>query len=503
MLLAGLALASMVLGLVRDRTTAGVFGSSPDYDAFVIAQTIPMLVLHIFLGGAVTSAFVPRFLSRLQQEGPAEAWRFTHSIALLVASTGLLFSVGVWTFAENVVDVVGPGLLPQARDLAIETTQALALALPFLVLSTLSAAVLNAHECFAAPGARPLTNNIILLGFLFTVASQWGIDALVWAFVIGAVAQWLIQLPQLWPLVRPHVQWPRVQAEDVNEFLRRFVPIFFMHLCLQGFVLVDRRFSTEAHTSGASLFAYAERFLNYSRMAIAGSLGVVILPRLSSLFAAGEDANDLIGKAFGVVGLLTIPAGFALALYGESFVGLLLQTGQFTAGDTVVVGRALLGLSPAVFFLGLVFLLDRVFIAQNRLWLWVLFMGIGLIINVGLKAAFTPQFGLLAVGGASSTGYALTSLLGVGWLVLRAGPRSAVFGRGLQDIVIVSGSFAVAFALPLLLWRLAGGLPESMAIALMTCGLSTVVGTAALLLLNPPTVAFFRDKLREKFSRSR
>ncbi len=503
MLLAALALFSMLLGVFRDRLTAGIFGSSSSYDAFVVAQTIPTLILNIFLGGAVTSAFVPRFLYRLHKEGPEEAWRFTQSIAILVGITGFAFTGLAWCFSDAIVDFVGSGLEPHVHQMAVATTRKVVFALPFYVGSTVSAAILNAHEHFGAPGARPLTNNLILLTFLTTVASAWGVEALVWAFVIGAFVQWAIQMPQLWKIMRPHLQRPSIQPDDIREFLARFVPVFFVHLCLQGATLLDRRYSTEAHASGASLFGYAERFLNYSRMAIAGSLGVVILPRLSSMFARNEDASTLIGKAFGVVGLLTIPATLALTFYGDSFVALLLEHGEFTRADTLRVAQALLGLAPGLLFLGIVFLLDRILVAQDRIWLWVSMMATGLAVNMLLKSIFSTTYGLLAVGGASSVGYAITGLWGMLWLMLRSkANRKTMLKEGVHDMAIIGVCFFVAFALPYMIWRIAELNPPSAITGVALAMGSALLGTIALLFLNPPSVAFFRTKISEKLKRT-
>ena len=83
-------LLSRILGLVRDRFLARLFGAGAYMDAYNVAFRIPNLFRDLVAEGALSSAFVPTFTEILRKQGKAEAWR----LANLVVST-LLFVLGL------------------------------------------------------------------------------------------------------------------------------------------------------------------------------------------------------------------------------------------------------------------------------------------------------------------------------------------------------------------------------------------------------------------------
>src|SRR5207248_4280875 len=66
---------SRVLGLVREAVIAGRFGTSPQYDAYVVAFRVPDTLFLLIVGGAVGSAFIPVFTGLMSEKREREAWQ--------------------------------------------------------------------------------------------------------------------------------------------------------------------------------------------------------------------------------------------------------------------------------------------------------------------------------------------------------------------------------------------------------------------------------------------
>ncbi|MBI2476754.1 hypothetical protein HYV72_01135, partial [Candidatus Uhrbacteria bacterium] len=67
-LLGGTALASRVLGLIRDRLLAGTFGASASLDAYYAAFRVPDLVYSFLVLGALSASFIPIFVKLLHEK---------------------------------------------------------------------------------------------------------------------------------------------------------------------------------------------------------------------------------------------------------------------------------------------------------------------------------------------------------------------------------------------------------------------------------------------------
>jgi putative peptidoglycan lipid II flippase len=65
-LIAGTTFVSRVLGMARDVLASHFFGAGMVWDAFTIAYRVPNLFRRLFGEGALTAAFVPAFVARIE-----------------------------------------------------------------------------------------------------------------------------------------------------------------------------------------------------------------------------------------------------------------------------------------------------------------------------------------------------------------------------------------------------------------------------------------------------
>src|SRR5690606_39976886 len=70
-----LILASRLLGYVRERAIADVFGVSIETDIFRLAFNIPDLMYFLLIAGGLNAAFIPVFTGYLARGEEDEGWR--------------------------------------------------------------------------------------------------------------------------------------------------------------------------------------------------------------------------------------------------------------------------------------------------------------------------------------------------------------------------------------------------------------------------------------------
>ena len=71
---------SQLIGLVRGILVAKTFGLGPEMDAFGAANVVPNLLFSLVAGGALASAFVPIFTTKLASNDRPGAWRLVSSV---------------------------------------------------------------------------------------------------------------------------------------------------------------------------------------------------------------------------------------------------------------------------------------------------------------------------------------------------------------------------------------------------------------------------------------
>ena len=140
---------SRILGLLRDRFFAGAMGGSLMLDCFFFAFALPNLLRNLFGEGALSAAFIPRYV-QMKDKDPAAAERFAGAVVTRLALGLTALSIVGYAVAAALV-WFGSG-----RAVIIA-----ALALPmipfviFICVGAIFSGILNGRRHFWGAAAAP------------------------------------------------------------------------------------------------------------------------------------------------------------------------------------------------------------------------------------------------------------------------------------------------------------------------------------------------------------
>lgn len=142
-----------------------------------------------------------------------------------------------------------------------------------------------------------------------------------YAFIIGMSG--LIGQLIMWINIPKKVLYFRPTITDVTSHLKPALALFISQLAVQVYILLDKTMLglfTNSYEVG--LYDNSQRTIKLV-LTIVTSLGVVMLPRMSSLFSEGNEKKfkEMIYKAFSYVNFLSIPMVAGLILVSDNFVG--------------------------------------------------------------------------------------------------------------------------------------------------------------------------------------
>ena len=199
---------SKILGLVREMVVAGAFGVGAAVDAYGYAFVVPGFFMAILGGinGPFHSAMAASLSRRDRAVGPAIVERVSWLVGLgLFVTSAVLIG-----FAEQIIDLIAPGLKAAAATRAVAIAQLRILA-PCTVLAGwigIGFGALSAVDSFWLPSLSPALSSVavILAVLVFNAipesfvsslglsAVEVGGAALAIGTVLGALVQWVIQL---------------------------------------------------------------------------------------------------------------------------------------------------------------------------------------------------------------------------------------------------------------------------------------------------------------------
>ncbi len=367
-------LASKIAGLVRQQAIAAAFGVGPAIDAYNYAYVIPGFLL-ILLGG-INGPFHSAIVSVLAKRNREEAAPLVETITTLVGGCLLLVSIALVIFADPLIDLVAPGLTltPAGLEIRAIAIQQFKIMAPMALLAGLIGigfGTLNAADMYWLPSISPLFSSMAVIVGLVVLAFQLGTEitapeyvftggvVLAIATLLGAIFQWLVQLPALWQsgLGKLRLRF-NFNRPGVRDILKVMIPATLSSGMLQINVYTDLFFASYIPQAAAAM-AYSGLLVQTPLGIISNVILVPFFPVFSRL-TAPESKTQLkyrIRQALVLTGITMLPLGaimvtlalpivrvvyerYAFDLLASQFVASVLMA--YAAGMFVYLGRDVL-----------------------------------------------------------------------------------------------------------------------------------------------------------------
>ena len=362
-------LLSRFLGLAREIICAYIFGAGLVWDAFLIAFLIPNLFRKIFGEGALTAAFVPIFIDRLEKKGKDEAFRVLNVvITTLTVILSLLVVVGI------AITFIIP--LITSYEKAVLTSDILRITLPFLLFICLAAilgAALNSFNHFLAPAIAPvLYNAVFILALIFIAPSckdTSKIYVAAWAVFIGGFVELLLQFP---PLIKRGLKFkPRLEPRNdaVKEIYALILPTILGLSLFQINELMDYLVAEICIVGDGAVSAlgYANRVMQLPLSLIGVAIATASFPALTTYITRQDRIGfaSVLSKSLKTCLFISIPASLGIMVLSEPIIRLLFERGEFTPEATERASFALLFYASGIWCYCANQVLTRAFFAQK------------------------------------------------------------------------------------------------------------------------------------------
>ena len=329
-------------------------------DAYNLANTLPLVLYELVLGGILTSVFIPVLVEELKTKPKDEAWRsisglVTAAILMLCAMTAVTVLI-----APLVIDLF-TGRVPKAdigtqRDLATFFLRVFAPQIALFGAAAIAAGLLNAHGRFAVPTFAPIVNNLVLIGtFVAFAAVTTGVSSSAEVerdtglkLLLGAGATLAVGTMAAinWAYVRRLPGRLRPRLDLRNPVLRKLAKLSAWTV---AYVITNTAgiavsfYLANGVQGGLTAYVTAFTFFQLPIGIAATSIVTALVPQLSAHSVAGRTEQWRARLAGGMQALtfLMLPATAAFLVLGEPLIRVLLEHGIVGAKSTDLVASLL------------------------------------------------------------------------------------------------------------------------------------------------------------------
>nr|WP_199291281.1 murein biosynthesis integral membrane protein MurJ [Sphaerospermopsis sp. FACHB-1094] len=456
-IVAAATLISKVFGLIRQQAIAAAFGVGAAATAYSYAYIIPGFLL-ILLGG-VNGPLHSAIISVLAKRKKEEAAPLVETVTTLVGGLLLIVTIAQIFLAEPIIDIVGYGLEPNTREIAIRQLQIMSPMALFSGLIGIGFGTLNAANQYWLLSISPLLSSVTVVIGIGILALQYGKEIIQpeFAFIggivlaigtlAGAILQWIVQLIVQWRLglgtlkLRFDFKSPAVQ-----EVIKIMTPATISSGMMPINVATDLFFASPIKGAAAGF--------NYANLLVQTPLGIIsniiLLPLLPIFAKLAEPENwpDLklrIRQGLLLTAVTMLPLGALMIALSEPIVQVVYQRGAFKQEATQLVSSLLIAYGIGMFvYLGRDVLV-RVFYALGDGQTPFKISTFNILLNAILDFILVKPFGAPGLV-LATVGVNCSSILMLLWLLNRKLNGLPLREWSLPIFGLTAGSFVAGFA---------------------------------------------------------
>ncbi|MFS8524292.1 MAG: murein biosynthesis integral membrane protein MurJ [Limnochordales bacterium] len=358
-----LILISRLLGFIRERAVAEVFGLTWETDAFRAAFNIPDLMYFLLVGGAISSAFIPVFSGMLARGQEDDAWAMASTFINLI-SLGLVVLTVLGVIASPwLAPLVAPGFDDQQLAFLVVLMRVMFPAVLFTALAGVGMGVHNSYQSFAVPLLGPIMYNIAITLGAYVLGPRMGIMGMAVGTVAGAVTNFLMQVPFVASRARRRPWRIDLKHPGLRKVLKLMGPTIIGLSIVQLNTIILTALASTLPDGRITALNLANRLVQLPLGVFGMGMSMVIYPVMSRIAALGDVRQFRTTLTAGLRSILfiTVPSAAGLAALGQPIVRLLFEVGEFGPSDTATTAYALSFFAVGLFAVSSVQLLTRAF----------------------------------------------------------------------------------------------------------------------------------------------
>ena len=415
------------LGLIREIVFANFFGLNTQYDLYLVGAVLPITIntIILYLG---QNYFIPNY-NKTKIDEPEKIESFTNSAFWIFTIFGLLFAVVLYYFSGLIVRFYLHEASYAEYISALEVFRIFLLTIPLNAAYAILAAFLQSEFEFKAPAVSQLCLNISIIVLVVLFSNRIGVYTIPAGYALGSLVQLIYLVVKTAGRVKLNI-FLFIKSRNIRSIVTGSLIItILIETISQIYLLADRYFFDEVQKGGIASLNYAMNLYLLPVTIISVALSTAIFPSFSQSFSSNfkEEVQSKLDNFFSVNLFLFIPISMILILYGNVFIRLLFQRGEFNAGATEMTFEVLKYYSISLVFYSSYAVINKLLYSANELKILLVITIIAFISKVAANILLVKNFQQDGLAISTSLSYLLFFFFGIGVTVIKLKLKAVSF----------------------------------------------------------------------------
>jgi len=400
-----------ILGFLRDVTLSYFYGASNISDAYLISNTIP-IVIFSFIGTGILTGFIPIYTNVESKYGDIEGNRFTNNLINIIVLLCTLIYGLTFIFAEEIVKIFASGFFGDTLRIATEFTRISLLSIYFTGLVYIFNGFLQVKNNYIIPALVSLPMNLIMMLSLY-ISSETNIIFIAIGNVLAIGSQLILLLPFAYRKGYKYSPVLNFNDDNIKQMGNNALPIILGASAVQINTLIDRTIASRIISGGISALNYANRLNLFIQGIFVLSIVTVIFPRITKLMIENKDKEfkNTISGGVTSINLFVTPVMVGAIVFSSQIISMLFGRGAFDENAVSLTSNALLYYSVGMLGFGHRELVSRVFYSMQNTKTPMINAAIGMILNIILNLILSRYLGIGGLALATSIAAIFTTVL--------------------------------------------------------------------------------------------
>lgn len=389
-------------------------GANYETDTYLIAFSATMFFTKIMADG-LTIALVPALQEIDRRDGLKGRNEFVNNMinSSIVISLGLIV-IGL-VLAPLFIKILGPGFKGDEFKEAVKLYRIGIPIITFELIRSIFGGYLQSLHKFKAGPKAGVVNPLVYVIYLTTISRHFGLEGLMVAGVVAAMAQVYTMYDGCAKLGYEYKYYILFKDRQLYRVITFLIPIMMSIGINQMIVSIDS-------AMGSVLEKGTIARLNYANNIITFIVGLFVVAVVSAIFPVlaesynnneSEELKQSINYSIKMITFIAIPISIILIVLAVPMVKLFYERGAFGIEATIQTAELLRYYSMGIIGTSMILLLTRAFYAIHDLKTPMIFGAMALIGNIIFNFVFMKLIGARGIALGTSLSVVITAAYGI------------------------------------------------------------------------------------------
>lgn len=323
---------------IKDIYAASLFGTSVEFEAFILAYAIPSFVINL-IGSPISSALIPVFVDVKSRDNEDSAIRLFNNFLISTTILIIILSFILFITGEFIIKFTAKSLVLES-PLTLNLYNFLILSIFLQVLIQLFSALLNASQRFILTSISPIIPSIVTMLFLYLSHKNVNIYALVLGILVGSAVQLTIIIANSYSYKYIRYNFFSYHPMIIMVW-KSYIPLLAGSVFACGTIVVDQLMAASLEHKSLAALTYGDRIVSAISSLMVTGIATVTLPVFSRLVAEKQlqKLAEILWFYIKIVLLIGMLISVFFIFFSKDIVKLIWERGAFKGDDTLLVSH--------------------------------------------------------------------------------------------------------------------------------------------------------------------